>query len=101
MRQRCMRGGWEYDAGYLAEAIELEAGPRGAAKAAMLASPPRRESPDGPRVTHLAWMTANVVLYACSELLLVDKEGWLLGKAMCAVRAVTSLSVGEAREHSS
>ena len=40
-------------------------------------------------------MTANVVLYACTELLLVDKEGWLLGKAMCVVRAVTSLSVGE------
>ena len=42
-------------------------------------------------------MTANVVLYACTELLLVDKEGWLLGKALCVVRAVTSLSVGEVR----
>ena len=80
------KGVWEYDAGHLAEAIEGRRRQRC-----------RREPRRGPRVTHLGWMTANVVLYACTELLLVDKEGWLLGKAMCVVRAVTSLSVGEVR----
>ena len=42
------KGVWEYDAGYLAEAIELEAGPHGAAKATMLAvSASTKRAPTG------------------------------------------------------
>ena len=49
------KGVWEYDAGYLAEAIELEVGPRGAAKAAILAvsastREPRRAACHSPRL---------------------------------------------------
>jgi len=86
------KGVWEYDAGYQRKRSSSKRDRAGRRRQRC-----RREPRRGPRVTHLGWMTANVVLYACTELLLVDKEGWLLGKAMCVVRAVTSLSVGEVR----
>jgi hypothetical protein len=41
------KGVWEYDAGHLAEAIELEAGPRGAA----IQGSDVEESPDAGRVS--------------------------------------------------
>jgi len=44
------KGVWEYDAGHLAEAIELEAGPRGAAKAAMSKRAPTRAACHSPRL---------------------------------------------------
>ena len=46
------KGVWEYDAGYLAEAIELEAGPRWAAKARDIGRLHLdEESPDAGRVS--------------------------------------------------